>query len=240
MARIFSFALGNIWRWQKDRADLIKYARKLDISGVEITLATAKELLDFKLSNSDRNWLKKLDYVTIHAPFFDFGSIEDESSIKNYLDRISKLYKQINGKNVIIHPDQLPPKNLLKKYDFNISTENLEIRKHNYISDLKKIFVEYPKMGLCLDVSHAYTFNKYETAKLIKEFKNRITQIHFSGTYRKKRHRSLKIVTKNFLESIEPVKKLNVPIVIEEDVEVKSIKYLKEEVAYIKKWNELK
>lgn len=235
MARIFSFALGNIWRWSKNRASLLKYAKKLDISGVEITFATSKELFDFKLSNSDKNWLKKLDYVTIHAPFFDFAINKDENQIKIRLDCIYKLYKEINAKNVIIHPDQLPLKNLLKNYDFNISTENLESRTHIRISDLKKVFAKYPKIGLCLDVSHAYTFDKKETEELIKEFKNRITQIHFSGTYGKKRHQSLRIVTKDFLQSIEGIKKLNVPIVIEEDIEVKSVKYLKEEIAYIKK-----
>lgn len=235
MARIFSFALGNIWRWRKNRADLIKYVRMLDISGVEITLATSQELLGFKLSSDDSKWLRGLEYVSIHAPFFDFGDIEDARLLKIYFDRLAELYKEVNAKNIVIHPDQLPPKDLLKKYDFKISTENLEAKRRNYISDLKKIFAQYPKMGLCLDVLHAYTFGENEAGGLIKEFKNRITQVHFSGTYRKKRHQSLKVVTSIFLRSIEPIKKLDVPIVIEEDMEVKSIKYLKDEVAYIKK-----
>lgn len=235
MARIFSFALGNIWRWNKNRANLIRYARMFDVSGVEITLAEAQQLFDFKISAEDRKWLRNLEYVTIHAPFFDFKNAKDEISAKNYFDRVSELYKEVNAKNVIIHPNQLPPKDLLEKYDFKVSTENLDSKRHYYIRDLKKIFTQYPKIGLCLDVSHAYTFDKNETNKLIKEFKNRITQIHFSGTYKNKQHQSLVAVAKNFLKSIEPVKALNVPIVIEEDVEVKSIKYLKEEIAYIKK-----
>lgn len=235
MARIFSFALGNIWRWEKKRADLVKYIRKLDVAGVELTIASPQELFDFKLSNSDRKWLKDLDYVSIHAPFFDFGNNKDKDLVKKGMDCIFKLYKEVGAKNVVIHPDELPSNELLKDYDFNISTENLEGEGHNYIGDLKKIFAEYPKMGLCLDISHTYTFSKNETKKLIKEFKDRITQIHFSGTYRKKCHQSLRNVSRDFLRSIEPLKEFDVPIVIEEDIKTKSLKYLKDELAYIKK-----
>ncbi len=235
MARIFSFALGNIWQWEKKRADLVKYVRKLDIAGVELTIASPKELFEFKLSSSDRKWLKNLDYVSIHAPFFDFGSNKDKSLAKKGMDHIFKLYKEVGAKNVVIHIDELPPKNLLKNYNFNISTENFEEKKHYIVSALRKVFAEYPKMGLCLDISHTYTFNKNETKKLIKEFKSRITQVHFSGTYRKKCHRSLRNVSRDFLWSIKPLKELDVPIVIEEDIKKKSIKYLKDELAYIKK-----
>lgn len=235
MARIFSFALGNIWRWEKNRADLVKYVRKLDVAGVELTIASPDDLFEFKLSDSDKKWLKNLEYVTIHAPFFGFGSNKDRNLVKKGLDCVFKLYKEVGAKNIVIHPDELPPKNLLKNYDFNILTENLEEKKHNYIADLKKIFAEYPKIGLCLDVSHAYTFNKNETKKLVKEFKSKITQIHFSGTYRKKCHQSLKNVSRDFLQSIKLLKGLDAPIVIEEDIKIKSIKYLKDELAYIKK-----
>jgi hypothetical protein len=52
MARIISFALGNVWRWEKskNRDDFIKYAKKLDIDGVELTFSSKEELLAFELS----------------------------------------------------------------------------------------------------------------------------------------------------------------------------------------------
>ena len=49
MERVFSFALGNIWRWDTstNRNVLIDYVRKLDVSGVELTFATKEELTRF-------------------------------------------------------------------------------------------------------------------------------------------------------------------------------------------------
>lgn len=236
MKRIFSFALGNVWSWttSKNRDDLIKYARKLDVSGVEITFARKDEIYAFKLSKSNRDWLRQLDYVTIHAPFHLIRDSENEKETIKQLDTVSEIYADLNAKDVIIHPTDLPSPEILKKYGFNVSTENTELRVHVTIADLKKILNQHPNMRLCLDVTHAYNWSKYETDKLVKAFKDRISQIHLSGNYRKKYHQSMRKVTKDFLYSIEPIKKLNVPIVIEEDIKVKSLKYLKEEVEYVK------
>lgn len=236
MKRIFSFALGNVWSWtsSKNRDDLIKYARTLDVSGVEITFASKEEVCAFKLSNDNLSWLRQLDYVTIHAPFHLNRDSEDENEVIKQLDMISEMYNNINAKNVIIHTVSLPSPRILKKYSFKVSTENTELRGHVTIPDLKKIFNQYPKIGLCLDVTHAYNWSKYETGNLVKAFKDKITQVHLSGNYRRKYHQSMRSVTKDFLLSIEPIKELKVPIVIEEDIKVKSQKYLKEEVDYIK------
>ena len=135
---------------------------------------------------------------------------------------------------MIIHPDVLPRPGLLNRYKFNVSTENLEPYKKVSIKDLKEIFKKYPKAGLCLDVGHAYFYGKHETKKLVEVFGDRITQIHFSGNYRSKDHVSLRKVSKDFLSSIRPIKGLEAPIVIEEDIDKGSLKYLKDEIKYIK------
>lgn len=103
MKRIFSFALGNIWSWttSKNRDDLIKYARKLDVSGVEITFAKKEEVYAFKLSKDNRSWLKQLDYVTIHAPFHLIRDSENEEEVIKQLSIISEVYKDINAKGLL-------------------------------------------------------------------------------------------------------------------------------------------
>ncbi len=236
MRKIISFALGTIWRWtNSENSDvLISYAKEFNISGVEITFASKEDLYSFKLSKDNKFWLKSLDYVAIHAPFQLVRESENKEEIIRQLDIISRLYDDISAKNVIIHPNDLPAPEILKKYNFNISTENLPPKSYITISDLGKILNKYPKMRLCLDVSHAYLWSKYETAKLIRAFRDKISQIHFSGTHKKKDHQSLRNVTKEFLFSIKFIKELNVPIVIEEDIHVKNLKFVKEEVEYIK------
>jgi hypothetical protein len=235
MPRIISFALGNVWRWEKtkNRNDFIKYAKNLGIGGVELTFASKEELFAFKLSPSNEKFLKSLDYITIHAP--DMDEEYNEEEIIEQLNIISDIYKRINAKNVIIHPNCLPSRKILDKFKFKISTENLRKKRNITISDLKRIFKEYPKMGLCVDVSHAYSWSKQETENLIKAFGGRITQFHFSGAYRGKDHQSLRIASKDFLSSIELLFKSKTPIIIEEDIKVKNEKFLKQEVEFIKK-----
>lgn len=236
MTRIISFSLGNIWRWSKsrNRDKLIAYAKKLKIGGVEIIFSSKEELYKFKLSKDNERWLKNLDYVTIHAPFKLVRKADNEEEIIKQLKIIAELYTKFNAKNVIIHPQDLPSPNILNQFNFNVSTENLPKKRKITISKLRRVFKKYPKIGLCLDVSHAYLWSKYETLKLIRAFEEKITQIHFSGTYRKRDHQSLRIVSEDFIFSIEPIFKLNVPIIIEEDIRIKSNKFLHEEINFIK------
>jgi sugar phosphate isomerase/epimerase len=237
MKRVFSFSLGNIWRWDTsaNRNVLIDFIRDLDVSGVELTFSTKEELYSFSLSCNNEHWLKNLDYVTIHAPFGLFEKSEDEKEVVKQITDISRLYDNIHAKNVIVHPENdLVNSELFKNCKFDVSTENLPRKNGVSIPDLKKILNKHPRMRLCLDVSHAYTWSKFETDKLVKAFKGRISQIHFSGTYRKKEHKSLRDVTKEFLLSIQSIKKLEVPIVIEEDMEIRSLEYVKEELEYVR------
>lgn len=236
MVRIFSFASGTLREWtpSKNKAVLINYLKKLDISGVELTLGTKEELYSFRLSKDNQSWLRSLDYVTIHAPFRLVRKAKNQQEVIKQLDIISKLYDEIKAKNIIIHPLDLPPPEILKKYNFDVSTENLPPKRGITISRFKKIFQKYPQINLCLDVAHAYLYSKYETGILIKAFKNKISQFHLSGTYRKRDHQSLRKVTQDFLFSLRPIKELNVPIIIEQDIKTKGLKHVKEEIRYIK------
>ena len=237
-ARIFSFALGNIWRWDpsENRNSLIDYIRALDISGVELTLASRQDIHSFKLSGKNERWLKTLDYVSIHAPFGLFKDSENEEDVFHQIDCIRKLYHQIGAKGVVIHPEpELLQSDILNEFDIKFSIENLPRKSNVPLSCIRKILRRYPRMDLCLDTSHAYSWSKYEAGKLIHNFEERISQIHFSGSYRRKQHGSLRKVSQNFLFSIQPVKHLGVPVVIEEDMEQQSLNYMRDELDYIKR-----
>lgn len=236
MERIISFSLGNIWRWSTspDRSNLIRYLKTLDISGVEIIFPTEQELTAFRLSGIDAQWLRDLPYTTIHAPFNLFLSHASKEMILRQLNVISALCKRIHAKSVVFHPAPCEQLALLKDLDFNITVENLPPGRHTSIPELRRIFNEYPEFSFCLDISHAYLWSKYETARLIREFGNRLSQIHLSGTYRRKSHQSLQSVSRDFLETIEDIKHLEVPLVIEEDFKIKSVAGVKGELTFIR------
>jgi len=236
--RIFSFALGNIWQWTKllNRDPLINYARNLkDIDGVEITFASKNELMGFNLSDNNRTWLIKQKYVSIHAPFNMLRASETEKDYRKQLKMIEKIYKEINAKNVVIHPTELPPHTeILKEYKMNISVENMPPVKCFNVVNLGKVLKNNPDFGLCIDVAHAYLWSRDMTKRLVKKFKDRVTQIHLSGTYRRRDHQSLQVVTSTFLKSLEPIYRLSVPIVIEETFKIKNLKNIQQEVTYIR------
>ena len=172
MPRYFSFALGNIWRWEKakNKNSLLKYARSLDISGVELTIETREKLYATKLSQKNISWLRSFKYVSIHAPFFLVKDSESQEDLAKQLDAIAKLYKKVGAKNVIIHPDNLPAPGILEKYEFNVSTENLPSRSNYKSSWLENIFRKYKNIKFYLDASHAYTWSKRETEYLVKKY----------------------------------------------------------------------
>jgi len=237
MKSVFSFALGNIWRWSnsKNRNTLINFVKKLDISGVELTFSTKEELYAFRLSKPNKKWLRDLEYVTIHAPFRLYQKAANEEEVIKQINVISKIYHDLNCKNVIIHPEtEMFNLDLLNECEFEISVENLPQKSSISILNLREILDKYSHIKFCLDISHAYSWSKFETGKLIEVFQDRISQIHFSGSYRKKDHQSLQKVSKAFLFSIQPIKQLKVPIVIEEDMEPNSLEYVKGEIEYIK------
>lgn len=236
MAKILGFSLGYLTEEinHPKIKTLLDYLKKLGIFGLEITFATKERLYSYNPPAEIKNRLRQFKYLTIHTPFNLVKKTKDEEEIIKQLDIVAKLYSEIKAKNVIIHPNNLPSPEVLQKYNFNISTENLKKKRQITISKLRKIFKKYPKIGFCVDTSHAYSWSKYGTGKLIKAFRKRITQIHLSCRYRNKDHQSLRKASKDFLFSIAPIKRLNVPIIIEIEFQKGSLKSIKEEIECIK------
>jgi hypothetical protein len=234
--RIISFALGNIWSWipSRNMGMLVDYTRQLDISGLEITLASKEELFSFHLSEENRTWLRALAYVSIHAPFRLRSESADQEELLSQLHVLSELYQSVNARNIIIHPDEMLEPELLQQQAFAVSTENMPEGRFSVDSNLKHLMSHYPGIGICIDVSHAFLKSGEETARLINAFGKKISQIHLSGADATSDHLSFRNVSKEFLRSIRPIKALPAPIVIEADIRTTSIQYLREEIEYIK------
>ena len=238
MAKILGFALGYLTKQiNHPRIKiLLDHLKELDISGIEITFATKERLYSHNPPAEIDQSLRRFRYIAIHAPFHLVKEAKNEEEVIKQLDIIAKLYSELKAKNVIIHPDNLPPPEILSKYHFKVSIENLRKKRNITISKLRKIFKQYHKISFCLDTSHAYSWSKYETGKLIKAFKNKITQVHLSACYKGKDHQSLRKATKDFLFSIASIKKLDIPIIIEAYSKKIAFEFLKKEIEYIKKF----
>lgn len=235
--RLVCVATGAMWRWWRhpNSNNLLEHLRQLAIDGVELTFANKKSLYSFSLSSLHRRWIRQLSYVSIHAPFKLVAEADGVEDVIRQLGLLKELYHDLRAKTLIIHPNNLPPTNLLEPLDMDISTENLPPNRTVSLAELKKILTARSGMRLCLDVSHAYRVSPHETADLVREFCGRISQVHFSGTYRNRQHGSLQRVSGPFLDSIQPVKQLNCPVVLEEDISMTNMEYLRQEITHLRK-----
>lgn len=235
--RSISFATGSIWKYRYDNNKRMKLLRSLDLGlgGVEITLSTSDQVFYFKLSWMNRRWLGTLPRISIHAPF----DLVSAGRVNEQMDRMCRLYRGLKAENVVIHPNTLPPPEMLDKYpDMKFSTENLPPREGGFKEDLRAIFERYPRLGLCLDTTHAFSWSQDETAALADRFYDRLTQIHLSGNENGKQHTSMRTAPQKYLDSIGCIFHLPAPVVIELDYGEMAKNALKnelvEEISYIR------
>lgn len=234
---ILGLALGNFWRWENNpnRAKLIKYAKQLELEAVELTLGKKEEAFAFSLDEENMDFLASQKYISIHAPFHILNNSEGEEEIIRLLTHVEEIYNKTNAKTVVFHPNDLPSEKILKKFNFHISIENMPKNRWFSIADLEKLLNKYQSAGLCLDTAHAFSYSKEQLKEIVDRLGERVTQVHLSGRGNGRDHVRLREADEGFYESLKPLKKLNVPIIIEEDMEF-NMEKAREEVAEIKKF----
>jgi len=239
--RLLSFATGNLYRYIND-FDLVEFIDKLGVSGIEYTYG--KSYGERIIKKSDENILLTKKDVSMHVPF---GFMKKAEYLERDTEDFKKMildYQRIGAKRLVIHPNQILPNELLllgKKRGVEYITENLSKRsvedKHQNLRrfSFEKILNEHKEFGLCLDVSHSYSWSKNETKLIVDKWQDRIKQVHFSVTRYNKGHLGVSSASKSFLESMRCLRDLNVPIVIEEDMHSINPVEIKKEINRVKK-----
>ncbi|MFW6013838.1 MAG: hypothetical protein ACOCQG_01570 [Candidatus Nanoarchaeia archaeon] len=128
---ILGIALGNFWRWEKNpnRASLIKYAKQFNLEAIELTLGKKEEVFAFSLDKEDLNFLRTQKYVSIHAPFNLLSSADGHKEVLRMLKIFEEVYKKVNAKTVVFHPNEMPSVNVLKS-DFSTSVSLVAMWKN--------------------------------------------------------------------------------------------------------------
>jgi hypothetical protein len=228
--RSLCFATGNLWRLI-GKKDVVGMISQLDIDGVEYTFG---KYYDARVpSEKDFDVLKNYKYNSVHFPFKLSLGEGSESEFNKTFELIVSDYKKMNAKQIVVHPQNVLPSKLPK---LNFITENMTPKKDivDRRFSFEKILEKNADFGLCLDASHAYFWGINETEMIVKKWKKRIKQIHFSNNRYNKDHLTFEKVGKDFLKSIEPLKDLNVPIVIEEDMRYTKVNDIKKEIKRVR------
>ena len=232
MKKRVCFATGCFYLWSDDQNEQINLTKGFDLDGVELTFAYVKEVKNFSLSGENEAYLKSLEWNSIHAPFkYTFGKNKESERI---LERFQDLYKKVNAKNFVVHPDRIEDFSQVLGKGMDVSTENLVGYE---IGELEKILDKHPDLGLVLDVTHSAANSPTQVREIYELFHDRITEIHCSSYLYGKRHQFLHKADKRFLNEIRVIKSLDVPLVIELNLSKDVTKNLiKKEVAFLRDW----
>jgi len=226
------FSTGVLYRKEPDFNKLIKIYKSIRVNSLEIFFGQEKLLCyNIKIGN-----LKSFKHISIHAPTRNVIYKNDKKT-KKILAQIEKIYKKLNAKFIVFHPDLVKDWKIFKNYSFEMAIENMDWRKPfgQTVKDIKRV-LKNKKIKLALDVNHCYTNDK--TLRLLldfyKNFKDRICEIHMSGFNSfSEYHEPLCITKQNkFLTLIPEIK--NFPIIIESKCTNK--KGAEKELKYIKKF----
>jgi sugar phosphate isomerase/epimerase len=239
--KCISFATGNLYRFH-GKINVLELIDSLGVEGIEYTYG--KTFVERPINERDVNILLKQKDVSLHSPFKFFKKPETFSADETDLQKIIFDYARINAKRFVVHPENRVPRDLIQQAEregVQFVTENMRKRHGNEKKpnherkEFEYDLNNHRKWGLCLDVSHAYSWGPKEISKIIDSWKDRIMQVHFSVTHYTVTHFGIEKASNKFLDSIKPIKTLDVPIVIEEDMRTLDTMWIKAEIERVKK-----
>lgn len=242
MKRLVCFSSGSLYV-STEKSDFhrdIKKCFKLRrTDGVEILFAEATKLIQFKFDKSELDFLRGLKFKTIHAPFYFNAKhlkarYNNSPVYKKLLKKLYRLYDQIECDNINIHPHQIRSYKIFNTKDYQHSIENATPRQNFAVGYYRKILKNNTNFKFVLDTTHALAGG--ELKKLAKEFKKDIIYCHLSAFENERLHLFLHATGKRALKELNPVKKLNCPVVSETWTEDPKLKPHQKEIDFARRW----
>jgi len=227
---ILGFSSGTLHRTHDALSpDTFDVFRKLGCNAIEVMFHNAVDVDKFlQIQKSD---LDGFEYVSLHAPMY-MGK-EQDAEYRRALLAIVEKQKEINFQCVVLHPDMFETLDMLKEFDLPYAIENMDNRKSRYknVEDLKQLFAEFDTKFV-LDLNHVYVNDQSMnlTTEFIREFGDRLTEIHLSGF--EALHEPLFITKQTEILDALPDKSL--PIILESGGNPPE--YLEKEYGYVKEY----
>lgn len=181
---------------------------------VELSALRDHELADLMTSLSDLD-LGQLEYISVHAPS-RFVQVDEAKAAELLQPCIEREWP------VILHPDAIADHGCWRDFGSLLCLENMDRRKDSgrNARELARHFEALPKARLCLDLGHArHVDPSMAVARhILRDFGNRLTQIHLSELNAKASHHPLSMATVwAVAELAEQIP--DVPVILESVVE---------------------
>ncbi|MBT5023164.1 sugar phosphate isomerase/epimerase [Candidatus Woesearchaeota archaeon] len=211
--RLIGHATGNFHLFDLTLDEKIQQIKELGCNCTEFTFATKEDLDQALLSLDSSEFIKTLDYVSVHAPFrFEYGKNDETYTLLNKLFYFSEL---VQASHITIHHNLIQDDWVVDKLlnsGIKTSFENLKKGNPYTMSDYFQILKQNPGVGLVFDAGHALTYSENYLKEFLTKLKptNKLDQFHISDCYGGKPHRPIK--NPNFLNHL---KEFDVPFIIE-------------------------
>lgn len=205
------FSTGALFGQLKAK-EAILLIKNLGCKFIELGFLRIDEFSSGQLENISASDLSGFEYVSFHAPKFEYAN---DNKTKKILERISRFHRMRNLDLVVFHPHHVQDFAVFDNARFNVGFENMANKQGTYKSagEMEKILSKNEKFKFILDINHCYANDP--SLKLAEDFYKRLgnktAQIHLSGW--REFHEPL-FETKQ-VDIIQAIKKFNIPIIVE-------------------------
>jgi hypothetical protein len=212
--RAIGFSTGSLAFGDFERG-LAMVHGKAAVNAVELSALRQPELVPL-VGSLDRLDLRAFVYVSVHAP--SRMSQEEERAAIVHLRAVAERRWPI-----IIHPDAIHDWSLWGVFGEQLLIENMDKRKQagRTAQELSKIFVQLPAASLCFDLGHARQVDPTmtEATLILKQFRNRIKQLHVSDVDSESKHDRLSFESVLAFQKVADFLPENVPAILETPVQ---------------------
>jgi hypothetical protein len=158
--------------------------------------------------------LEQYSYISFHAP--SKYSPDEEANLVDLLAQIPANWP------IIIHPDAICDFSLWETLGSRIAVENMDRRKPigRNVAELREVFARLPSARMCFDIGHARQFDSSmsEAYLMLREFGERIVQIHVSEVDTANRHDRVSFAAALAFHQVSTVLPTDAPLILESRV----------------------
>ncbi len=182
---------------------------------VELSALREQELPELMHSLTQLD-LSGFTYISVHAP----TKLKDlqEAEVVRLLESAASLHLPI-----VVHPDNIQSPDLWRQFGTLVLVENMDKRKPigRTATELRVVFDNLPDAGFCFDVAHARQVDPsmIESARMLREFKDRLRQVHASGVSTRSIHGPISAAASFAYSSIAHLISEKLPIILESPVD---------------------
>ncbi len=189
----------------------LRQSRELGVKAIELS---ALRLAEFgpMVNGVMREDLSDFSYISVHLP--SAYHPEDEAVILTSAEPIAQ-----KGWPMILHPDTVSDWKAWRNFGALVCLENMDKRKGigRTVEELSDCFEMLPEARFCFDFGHARQIDPTmsHAVRLLRQFRSRVRQYHFSDVDTSNRHRKLNIPALHAFSRLLDFCDQGVPIILE-------------------------